>query len=159
MKEMILRNSNTGEERPLIRCGLTGCSRVIHLGEEMGYDKNYDVFCKSCSANLFVASGQIDDDWISGDEGWEEVEKGEIKKIRVKVQEKTILTNVVEYICEVDDSIDLEYTPIGAVDDMDFDGADAMGFGCKKISSKIIDGYDFDCEIKLIDWEEIKDED
>ena len=70
----ILKNQNTGEERPLIRCGITACNKVIHIGDEMGYDKNYDVFCESCSNDLFVARGQIDDDWISGDEGWEEIE-------------------------------------------------------------------------------------
>ena len=70
----ILKNQNTGEERPLIRCGMAACNKVIHIGDTMGYDKNYDVFCKECSNNLFVARGEINDDWISGDEGWEEIE-------------------------------------------------------------------------------------
>ena len=70
----ILKNKNTGEERPLIRCGITRCDKVIHIGDAMGYNKNYDVFCEDCSNDLFVARGQIDNDWISGDSGWEEIE-------------------------------------------------------------------------------------
>ena len=68
----ILKNKTTGEKRPLIRCGITFCNQVIHLGDSMGYDKNYDVFCGDCSDSLFVARGVIDDDWISGDDFWEE---------------------------------------------------------------------------------------
>ena len=75
----ILKNSTTGEERPLIRCGMSLCDGVIHIGDEMGYDKNYDVFCSECSDDLFVARGTVDDDWISGDTGWEEVEESEVK--------------------------------------------------------------------------------
>jgi len=71
----ILKNSTTGEERPLIRCGITRCNKVIHIGDEMGYNKNYDVFCKDCSNDLFVTRGEVDDDWISGDIGWEEIEE------------------------------------------------------------------------------------
>jgi hypothetical protein len=74
-KMKILKNKTTGEERPLIRCGITYCNQVIHIGDSMGYDKNYDVFCESCSDDLFVSRGQIDDDWISGDNGWEEVDE------------------------------------------------------------------------------------
>ena len=70
----ILKNKNTGEERPLIRCGVPRCKKVIHIGDTMGYDKNYDVYCNECSFDLFVKRGSIDDDWISGDEGWEEIE-------------------------------------------------------------------------------------
>ena len=74
-KLRMLKNKNTGEERPLIRCGITRCNKVIHIGDSMGFDKNYDVFCKDCSDDLFVARGEIDDDWISGDTGWEEIEE------------------------------------------------------------------------------------
>ena len=73
-KLRMLKNKNTGEERPLIRCGITRCNQVVHLGEEMGYDKNYDVFCEGCSDDMFVARGEIDDDWISGDIGWAEID-------------------------------------------------------------------------------------
>ena len=75
----ILKNKNTGEERPLIRCGVPRCNKVIHIGDTMGYDKNYDVYCNECSFDLFVMRGSIDDDWISGDIGWEEVTEGENK--------------------------------------------------------------------------------
>ena len=71
----ILRNKHTSELRPLIRCGISDCFKVIHIGDNMGYDKNYDVFCESCSDDLFVKRGTIDDDWISGDTGWEEIEE------------------------------------------------------------------------------------
>ena len=70
----ILKNSSTGEERPLIRCNVPLCDEIIHIGDTMGYDKNYDVFCEDCSSDLFVRRGTIDDDWISGDFGWEEIE-------------------------------------------------------------------------------------
>ena len=70
----MLKNKNTGEERPLIRCGITRCDKVIHIGDAMGYNKNYDVFCEECSGDLFVARGEANDDWISGDPGWEEVD-------------------------------------------------------------------------------------
>ena len=73
----ILKNQNTGEERPLYKCGISKCDTVIHLGDSMGYDKNYDVYCESCSDDLFVARGQIDDDWINGECGWDEVDEGE----------------------------------------------------------------------------------
>tara|TARA_R110002110_G_scaffold185473_1_gene392577 strand:+ start:1953 stop:2330 length:378 start_codon:yes stop_codon:yes gene_type:complete len=75
-----------------------------------------------------------------------------MKKIRVIVRKKLI--GEIEYICEVDDSIDLESTPIAGIDSMDFDGSDAMGFDCKEISSKALDGAD-DCEMELIEWEEM----
>ena len=71
----ILKNSNTGEERPLIRCNVPLCDEIIHIGDTMGYDSNYDVFCKDCSSDFFVKKGTIDDDWISGDFGWEEIEE------------------------------------------------------------------------------------
>ena len=70
----ILKNRDTGEERPLIRCNVPLCDEIIHIGDTMGYDKNYDVFCEDCSSDLFVRRGTIDDDWISGDFGWEEIE-------------------------------------------------------------------------------------
>tara|TARA_R100000656_G_scaffold123134_1_gene99347 strand:- start:95 stop:331 length:237 start_codon:yes stop_codon:yes gene_type:complete len=73
----ILKNSTTGEQRPLIKCGIALCDKVIHIGDDMGYDKNYDVFCKCCSNDMFVKRGTIDNDWISGDGEWEEVEKDE----------------------------------------------------------------------------------
>ena len=74
----ILKNSSTGEERPLIKCGVPLCGEIIHLGDTMGYDSNYDVFCESCSDDMFVKRGTIDDAWISGDDGWEEI--GDIHK-------------------------------------------------------------------------------
>ena len=78
-----------------------------------------------------------------------------MKKIRVKVKKKTICE--VEYICEVDDNVDMTYG-IGEIESIgDFGGADAMGFYCKDISEKVSDGGD--CEIELVEWEEIKDED
>ena len=70
----ILKNKNTGEEIPLIKCGVSLCDEVIHIGDTMGYDTNYDVFCAECSVDMFVKRGTIDDDWISGDGVWEEIE-------------------------------------------------------------------------------------
>ena len=71
----MLKNQNTGEERPLYRCGISKCDTIIHLGDSMGYDKNYDVFCNDCSDDMYVKRGIIDNDWISGDDGWEEIEE------------------------------------------------------------------------------------
>jgi hypothetical protein len=71
----ILKNSSTGEERPLIKCGVPLCGEIIHIGDTMGYDSNYDVFCEGCSDDMFVKRGTIDDAWISGDDGWEEIEE------------------------------------------------------------------------------------
>ena len=74
-KKLILKNSETGEERPMVRCGMIACNRVIHLGEDILYDSNYDVYCDDCEDECgFVQRGTLDDDWISGDCGWEEVE-------------------------------------------------------------------------------------
>ena len=71
----ILKNKYTNEERPLIKCNVPLCDEIIHIGDTMGYDKNYDVFCNDCSDDMYVKRGIIDNDWISGDDGWEEIEE------------------------------------------------------------------------------------
>ena len=77
-KKLILKNETTGEIRPMVRCGMSACNRVIRLGESISYNSNYDVYCDDCEDDCgFVQRATLDDDWISGDCGWEEVE-GEI---------------------------------------------------------------------------------
>ena len=71
----MLKNKNTGEKRPLIRCQIHKCNKIIHIGDKMGYDDNYNVYCLDCSYDMFNARGQVDDDWISGDIGWEEIDE------------------------------------------------------------------------------------
>lgn len=70
---IILKNKHTSEERPLIKCN--ACYEVLHIGDTIGHNDNYDVFCVDCSEDRYVRRGIIDDDWISGDDGWEEIEK------------------------------------------------------------------------------------
>ena len=39
-KKLILKNETTGEIRPMVRCGMSACNRVIHLGESISYNSN-----------------------------------------------------------------------------------------------------------------------
>ena len=78
-KKLILKNETTGEIRPMVKCGMSACNRVIHLGESISYNSNYDVYCDDCEDDCgFVQRATLDDDWISGDCGWEEIEDNDM---------------------------------------------------------------------------------
>ena len=81
-----------------------------------------------------------------------------MKKIKVIIRE--CRWNEVEYICEVEDKDliqDDNFFGIGYIEslgDMSNGGGDAMGFYCKDVSKKIIDGTD-DAKFEIIEWKEL----